>query len=41
VVQDKLWLPGLVKFMRLKENGFFGDILSVRGEFGVLGLRGP
>lgn len=40
VVQDKLWLPGLVKFMRLKENGFFGDILSVRGEFGYWVFEG-
>jgi len=34
VVQDKLWLPGLRKFVTLKQQGFFGDILSVRGEFG-------
>ncbi len=34
VVQDKLWLPGIRKFLSLKEEGFFGDILSVRGEFG-------
>jgi predicted dehydrogenase len=34
VVQDKLWLPGLRKLAMLKEQGFFGDILSVRGEFG-------
>lgn len=40
VVQDKLWLPGLVKFRRLKENGFFGDILSVRGEFGYWVFEG-
>jgi predicted dehydrogenase len=40
VVQDKLWLPGLVKFMRLKENGFFGQILSVRGEFGYWVFEG-
>ncbi|MDX1679108.1 MAG: Gfo/Idh/MocA family oxidoreductase [Akkermansiaceae bacterium] len=33
-VQDKLWLPGLRKYQLLKEQGFFGDILSVRGEFG-------
>ncbi|MEM0898284.1 MAG: Gfo/Idh/MocA family oxidoreductase, partial [Verrucomicrobiota bacterium] len=33
-VQDKLWLPGIQKFRQLKESGFFGDILSVRGEFG-------
>jgi len=34
VVQDKLWLPGLVKLKGLIEDGFFGRILSVRGEFG-------
>ncbi len=34
VVQDKLWLPGLRKLRMLKELGFFGRILSVRGEFG-------
>ncbi len=33
-VQDKLWLPGIRKFLALKEQGFFGKILSVRGEFG-------
>jgi predicted dehydrogenase len=34
VVQDKLWLPGLVKLKTLMDMGFFGEILSVRGEFG-------
>ena len=34
VVQDKLWLPGFRKIKMLKELGFFGKILSVRGEFG-------
>ena len=34
VVQDKLWLPGLVKLKHLIDSGFFGKILSVRGEFG-------
>lgn len=34
VVQDKLWLPGLLKLKYLIETGFFGKILSVRGEFG-------
>ena len=34
VVQDKLWLNGIRKFRTLKEQGFFGRILSVRGEFG-------
>jgi predicted dehydrogenase len=34
VVQDKLWLPGLLKLNYLIKTGFFGKILSVRGEFG-------
>lgn len=34
VVQDKLWLPGIRKFQHLRDQGFFGKILSVRGEFG-------
>lgn len=34
VVQDKLWLPGLLKLQYLLDNGFFGRVLSVRGEFG-------
>jgi predicted dehydrogenase len=34
VVQDKLWLPGLVKLKYLLDTGFFGKVLSVRGEFG-------
>ncbi|MGI8605176.1 MAG: Gfo/Idh/MocA family protein [Verrucomicrobiales bacterium] len=34
VVQDKLWLPGMRKFCLLRDQGFFGRILSVRGEFG-------
>lgn len=33
-VQDKLWLPGILKFLSLRDSGFFGRILSVRGEFG-------
>ena len=32
VVQDKLWLPGMLKLKRLMENDFFGDILSVKGD---------
>jgi predicted dehydrogenase len=40
VVQDKLWLPGLLKLKRLKENDFFGKILSVRGEFGYWVFEG-
>jgi len=34
VVQDKLFLPGILKLQRLIKSGFFGSILSVRGEFG-------
>ncbi len=34
VVQDKLFLPGMLKLRRLVESGFFGRIISVRGEFG-------
>jgi predicted dehydrogenase len=34
VVQDKLWLPGFRKLKQLIQSGFFGRILSVRGEFG-------
>ena len=34
VVQDKLFLPGLVKMRLLKEAGFFGRMLSVKGDFG-------
>jgi predicted dehydrogenase len=34
VVQDKLFLPGLRKLDRLVRAGFFGRILSIRGEFG-------
>jgi predicted dehydrogenase len=40
VVQDKLWLPGLMKLQRLKEKNFFGKILSVRGEFGYWVFEG-
>lgn len=40
VVQDKLWLPGIVKIKRLIEQGFFGQILSVRGEFGYWVFEG-
>nr|WP_290937953.1 Gfo/Idh/MocA family oxidoreductase [Haliscomenobacter sp.] len=40
VVQDKLWLPGIVKIKRLIQQGFFGKILSVRGEFGYWVFEG-
>ena len=40
VVQDKLWLPGLLKLKKLRDDGFFGRILSVRGEFGYWVFEG-
>jgi predicted dehydrogenase len=40
VVQDKLFLPGLVKLKRLVESGFFGRILEVRGDFGYWVFEG-
>src|SRR4051794_21515703 len=40
VVQDKLFLPGLRKLRRLVDSGFFGRILSVRGEFGYWVFEG-
>jgi predicted dehydrogenase len=40
VVQDKLWLPGIIKLKRLIQNDFFGKILSVRGEFGYWVFEG-
>jgi predicted dehydrogenase len=40
VVQDKLWLPGLLKLRLLIDGGFFGRILSVRGEFGYWVFEG-
>lgn len=40
VVQDKLWLPGIIKIKRLIQQGFFGKILSVRGEFGYWVFEG-
>jgi predicted dehydrogenase len=40
VVQDKLWLPGILKIKRLIQQGFFGKILSVRGEFGYWVFEG-
>lgn len=40
VVQDKLWLPGLVKLKRLIENDFFGKIFAVTGEFGYWVFEG-
>jgi predicted dehydrogenase len=40
VVQDKLFLPGLRKLDRLVKGGFFGRILSIRGEFGYWVFEG-
>src|SRR5690606_6907745 len=40
VVADKLFLPGLRKLARLVDGGFFGQILSVRGEFGYWVFEG-
>lgn len=40
VVQDKLFLPGLLKLKRVIESGFFGKLLSVRGEFGYWVFEG-
>ncbi len=40
VVHDKLFLPGLAKLRRLIDGGFFGRILSVRGEFGYWVFEG-
>ena len=40
VVQDKLWLPGMLKLKVLRDTGFFGEIISVRGEFGYWVFEG-
>jgi len=40
VVQDKLWLPGILKLAKLRDEGYFGKILSVRGEFGYWVFEG-
>ena len=40
VVQDKLFLPGLLKLKMLIDSGFFGRLLSVRGEFGYWVFEG-
>ncbi|MDQ0943384.1 Gfo/Idh/MocA family protein [Streptomyces sp. V1I1] len=40
VVQDKIFLPGMLKLKRLVVGGFFGQILSVRGEFGYWVFEG-
>ena len=40
VVQDKLWLPGILRLKQLIDEGFFGRILSIRGEFGYWVFEG-
>ncbi len=40
VVQDKLFLPGLRKIKMLRDSGFFGRMLSMRGEFGYWVFEG-
>lgn len=40
IVQDKLFLPGLVALRRLIDSGFFGRIVSVRGDFGYWVFEG-
>lgn len=40
VVQDKLWLPGMLKLKELNQSGFFGRIFAVRGEFGYWVFEG-
>jgi len=40
VVHDKLYLPGILKLRRLLTSGFFGRVLSVRGEFGYWVFEG-
>ncbi|MCP3387737.1 Gfo/Idh/MocA family oxidoreductase [Bradyrhizobium sp. CCGB12] len=39
-VQDKLFLPGMKKLAMLRDSGFFGRMLSVRGEFGYWVFEG-
>ena len=40
IVQDKLFLPGVIKLRRLVREGFFGRVLSVRLEFGYWVFEG-
>jgi predicted dehydrogenase len=40
VVQDKLFLPGIRTLNSLIDSGFFGRVLSVRGEFGYWVFEG-
>ena len=40
VVQDKLWLPGILKLKHLLAINFFGRVFSIRGEFGYWVFEG-
>lgn len=40
IVQDKLWLPGIQKLRTLLDTGFFGTVLSVKGDFGYWVFEG-
>lgn len=40
VVQDKLFLPGMRKLALLRNSGFFGRILAVKGDFGYWVFEG-
>lgn len=40
IVQDKLFLPGLLSLRRLIDSGFFGRILAVKGDFGYWVFEG-
>jgi len=40
VVQDKIFLPGLLKLRMLRDSGFFGRMLTIRGEFGYWVFEG-
>jgi predicted dehydrogenase len=40
IVQDKLFLPGLLKLRRLVDGGFFGRLLGVRIDFGYWVFEG-
>lgn len=40
IVQDKLWLPGIQKVRTLLDTGFFGEVLSVKGDFGYWVFEG-
>jgi predicted dehydrogenase len=40
IVQDKLFLPGLIGLRSLVDSDFFGRVLSVRGDFGYWVFEG-